>query len=134
MKKLNKKGFTIVELVIVIAVIAILAAVMIPTFIGIVDKANESAALQEAKTTHTALLYHFDTPEKLNELNSDTSKADAYIVVDDEYYFEVKDGVLKALDAKPGVTLSDDATTTEDYELTTVKDATAEVYLYTAAT
>lgn len=135
MKKLNKKGFTIVELVIVIAVIAILAAVMIPTFIGIVDKANESAALQEAKTTHTALLYHFDAPERLNELNSDTSKADAYIVVDDEYYFEVKDGVLTALDAKPtGVTFSGGATTTEDYELTTVKDATAKVYLYTAAT
>ena len=38
MKKMNKKGFTIVELVIVIAVIAILAAVMIPTFSGIVDK------------------------------------------------------------------------------------------------
>ena len=44
---MNKKGFTIVELVIVIAVIAILAAVLIPTFTGVVDKAQESAALQE---------------------------------------------------------------------------------------
>ena len=49
MKKMNKKGFTIVELVIVIAVIAILAAVMIPTFGGIIKKANQSAAEQEAK-------------------------------------------------------------------------------------
>lgn len=47
MKKMNKKGFTIVELVIVIAVIAILAAVLIPTFSGVVAKAQESAALQE---------------------------------------------------------------------------------------
>ena len=47
MKKMNKKGFTIVELVIVIAVIAILAAVMIPTFSGIVAKAQESAATQK---------------------------------------------------------------------------------------
>ena len=39
----NKKGFTIVELVIVIAVIAILAAVLIPTFSGIINKANQSA-------------------------------------------------------------------------------------------
>ena len=46
MKKLNKKGFTIVELVIVIAVIAILASVMIPTFSGLVEKAHESAELQ----------------------------------------------------------------------------------------
>ena len=43
----NRKGFTITELVIVIAVIAILAAVLIPTFSGVVDKAQESAAKQE---------------------------------------------------------------------------------------
>ena len=48
MKKLNKKGFTIVELVIVIAVIAILAAVLIPTFSGIIKKANQSAVQQTA--------------------------------------------------------------------------------------
>lgn len=46
MKKLNKKGFTIVELVIVIAVIAILAGVLIPTFATVVDKANKSSANQ----------------------------------------------------------------------------------------
>ena len=44
----NKKGFTIVELVIVIAVIAILAAVLIPTFSGVIEKANKSAVQQEA--------------------------------------------------------------------------------------
>ena len=52
MKKLNKKGFTIVELVIVIAVIAILAAVMIPTFSGIIEKANESAVQQVATSLY----------------------------------------------------------------------------------
>ena len=45
----NKKGFTIVELVIVIAVIAILAAVLIPTFSSITQSAKESAAMQQAK-------------------------------------------------------------------------------------
>ena len=42
MKKTNKKGFTIVELVVVIAVVAILAAVLIPTFVSVVNKANVS--------------------------------------------------------------------------------------------
>ena len=42
MRKPNKKGFTIVELVIVIAVVAILAAVLIPTFVNVVNKANVS--------------------------------------------------------------------------------------------
>ena len=53
MKRSNKKGFTIVELVIVIAVIGILAAVLIPTFSSVVEKANESAAMQEAKNAMT---------------------------------------------------------------------------------
>ena len=48
----NKKGFTIVELVIVIAVIAILAAVMIPTFGGIIEKANKSSVEQTAQALY----------------------------------------------------------------------------------
>lgn len=47
MKKI--KGFTIVELVIVIAVVAILAAVMIPTFSGIIKRANISSDIQTAR-------------------------------------------------------------------------------------
>ena len=52
MKKNNRKGFTIVELVIVIAVIAILAGVLIPTFAGITKKAKDSKALQEAQNAY----------------------------------------------------------------------------------
>ncbi|MBQ2736903.1 MAG: type II secretion system protein [Clostridia bacterium] len=52
MNKMNKKGFTIVELVIVIAVIAILAGVLIPTFGGIIDRANESAEMQKVAAAY----------------------------------------------------------------------------------
>jgi len=51
----RKKGFTIVELVIVIAVIAILAAVLIPTFSNLVKKANMSADQQAVRQMNTAL-------------------------------------------------------------------------------
>ena len=53
MKKMNKKGFTIVELVIVIAVIAILSAVLIPTFSGVIDEANNTAAVANAKAVYS---------------------------------------------------------------------------------
>lgn len=46
---IKDKGFTIVELVIVIAVIAILAGVLIPTFSGIVKRANISSDVQTAR-------------------------------------------------------------------------------------
>ena len=42
MNRNSKKGFTIVELIIVIAVIAVLAAVLIPTFSNLIQKANEA--------------------------------------------------------------------------------------------
>ena len=51
----KKKGFTIVELVIVIAVVAILAAVLIPTFSSLVKKANLSADQQAVRQMNTAL-------------------------------------------------------------------------------
>lgn len=45
MKKTNgKKGFTLVELVIVIAVIAILSAILVPTFSTVISNANETKA------------------------------------------------------------------------------------------
>lgn len=52
--KRNKKGFTLVELVIVIAVVAILAGVMIAVFSGVVRRAEESAKLQEMKNAEIA--------------------------------------------------------------------------------
>lgn len=53
--KRNKRGFTIVELVIVIAVIAILAAVLIPTFTSLVRKANLSSDMQAVRQMNTVL-------------------------------------------------------------------------------
>lgn len=52
-KKNTRKGFTIVELVIVIAVIAILATVLIPTFGNIIEKAENSKTLQTLRNEYT---------------------------------------------------------------------------------
>ena len=70
MKKNNKKGFTIVELVIVIAVIAILSAVLIPTFGGVIDQANETACQQAARTGYTESYAKDLTDGKVDGLDS----------------------------------------------------------------
>lgn len=42
----NKKGFTLVELIVVLVILAILAALLIPALTGYIDKAKESRLLQ----------------------------------------------------------------------------------------
>ena len=60
MKNINKKGFTIVEVVIVIAVIATLAAVMVPTLTCMFDRARVSNDRQEARNTYSYYLQNVD--------------------------------------------------------------------------
>ena len=49
----NKKAFTLVELIIVIAVIGVLAAILIPTFANVIDKGNQKSSLSDARNTVT---------------------------------------------------------------------------------
>lgn len=51
----KKKGFTLIELIVVIAILGILAAVLIPRFSGFQDKARETQALTDAKQVATAI-------------------------------------------------------------------------------
>ena len=83
MKKLNKKGFTIVEMVIVIAVIAILAAVMIPTFSGVVANAEKAAAKSNAKAEYQRYTLEYADASVL---------ADDFIYQYNDYYVMIKDG------------------------------------------
>ena len=91
MKKNTKKGFTIVELVIVIAVIAILSAVLIPTFSSVVKKAEESAALQEATSAVTILLSEEDG--QLDETAGTTYNI-VYKSGNKEYWYKVSDNKI----------------------------------------
>ena len=101
MKKLfNKKGFTLMEMLIVVAIIVILVAVSIPTFtssLGSAKKAADDANLRAAKglaTTQflagdkTAGTYYYDAVEgKLEGATADCG--DAYGQEDGHSYVKI---------------------------------------------
>jgi prepilin-type N-terminal cleavage/methylation domain-containing protein len=67
----NSEGFTLIELMIVIAIIGILAAIAIPNFIAYRNKAFCSAAESDANNIAAAIADYFAVPSRINAPNSD---------------------------------------------------------------
>ena len=98
--KNKKKGFTIVELVIVIAIIAILAAVLIPTIASLIKKANVSKDTQLVRNLNTALAADTkgqttmtDALNAANAFGYDVSKINAS-ATDNEILWDSVNGVF----------------------------------------
>ena len=98
MKRNNKKGFTIVELVIVIAVIAILAGVMIPTFGNVISNANKASAEQEARNGYTACYSRDIADGTIDGKEFDTAINDSkYTATADGYQYTATKGKWTAV-------------------------------------
>ena len=116
MKNTKKRGFTIVELVVVIAVIAILASVLIPTFSDIVTKAKKTAALQDARNAWVEYVAKVVSGEETDD-NVAEGKINTIIVTlngnDTKTYTFYTNGYSLAGETKPtGTELTDGGTYT----------------------
>jgi len=69
----NNKGFSLVELIIVIAIMAILVGVMAPQLIKYIEKSKVSADTQLADSVHTAILTAMMDPEVVNNSKYNSS-------------------------------------------------------------
>lgn len=86
------KGFTLVEIIVVLVILAVLATAMIPALTGYIDKAKEKTAIAEARNIVTAaqtLASEKYALNMLDEWKSDTNKAkrneSIYKLADIEY-------------------------------------------------
>jgi type IV pilus assembly protein PilA len=56
----SKKGFTLVELIVVLVILAILAAILVPTLIGYIDKARQEKDFSTAQSIRVAVQSVYD--------------------------------------------------------------------------
>ncbi|MBS6953276.1 MAG: prepilin-type N-terminal cleavage/methylation domain-containing protein [Enterocloster asparagiformis] len=89
-KKLNKKGFTLAELLIVVAIIAVLVAVSVPIFSSKLEKAREAtdvANMRAAKAAAAAMYLGDDKGE---------------IKATDKYFYDAEKGILSKVQPSKG--------------------------------
>src|SRR5438105_10914081 len=71
MKKLVQKGFTLIELMIVVAIIGILAAIAIPNFIKFQARSKQSEAKANLKAVFTAQKAFFQEKDRYSSLTGE---------------------------------------------------------------
>ena len=67
MKKMNKKGFTLAELLIVVAIIAVLVAIAIPVFSSNLEKSKESTDMANIRSAYAEVTAAWLTDNEAHE-------------------------------------------------------------------
>lgn len=85
----GNSGFSLVELIIVIAIMAILVGVMAPQLIKYIEKANVSADVQMCDSVHTAITIAMMDPEVLVANDNSRSQIDFLLDGDSKWVSQI---------------------------------------------
>ncbi len=86
-KRSNKKGFTLVEIIVVLVILAILAAIAVPAVLGYVNDAKDSKYISEARAIYIVV----QTEEA--KWKAENNKTDADLVKDAAVYRTISDTI-----------------------------------------
>lgn len=125
MKKNNKKGFTLVELVIVVAVMAILVAVAIPTVKSVVSSADDAVKKSNANTIESMIkLYMAENEATVSEDTIDAAVTAANLGIESgTYVYDDTTGSVTASATASGTSqylITFDAAATDADDIVTV--------------
>ena len=77
----DEQGFTLIELMIVVLIIAILLAIAIPTFLGARERANDRAVQSNLRNAHTnETVFYSNNQQVFTELEADMTALDPSLV------------------------------------------------------
>ena len=76
----NKKGFSLIELIIVIAIMVALIAVMAPNFVKYVQKSRDTALSAAAEDFYSAVKVAYGDPDSDYTLPGTTGAAEEYVI------------------------------------------------------
>lgn len=85
MKTIFKKGFTLVQIIIVIAVIVVLAATSVGVYFGVVETSKNSKSEQEAKYIFNEIILNTIQPLKVKDIESQVSLTNEELVFEGIY-------------------------------------------------